>query len=41
MRGFVTYNDLMYVVSHEDIQIMQDIIKENIETTKESGMPFF
>lgn len=41
MRGFVTYTDLMYVVSHEDIQIMQDIIKENLETTKESGMPFF
>lgn len=41
MRGFVTYQDLMYSVSREDIDIMQDIVKENLETTKESGLPFF
>lgn len=41
MRGFVTYQDLMYSVSREDTDIMQDIVKENLETTKETGLPFF
>lgn len=41
MRGFITYQDLMHSVGREDIEIMQDIIKENLETTKDSGMPFF
>ena len=41
MRGFVSYQDLMYTLGREDINILQDIIKENLEATKESGMPFF
>ena len=40
MRGFVSYHDLMHTLSREDIIIMTDIINENLETTKESGLPF-
>jgi hypothetical protein len=41
MRGFMDYNTIMHVISPEDIRILNDIVKENLETTKESGMPFF
>lgn len=41
MRGFITYDQAMYQLSTEDIKIMNDIVKENMEVTKESGMPFF
>jgi hypothetical protein len=39
MRGGVNINDLFHTYSADDIKIMSDIIKENIETTKESQMP--
>jgi hypothetical protein len=39
MRGGISVNDLMHTYSHEDIEIMKKIIKDNIETTKKSGMP--
>ena len=39
MRGGVTVNDLLHIYSFEDRQTIYDIINENIEATKESGMP--
>jgi hypothetical protein len=39
MRGGVNSMDLFHVYSHEDRQIMSSIIKENIETTKNTKMP--
>lgn len=38
MRGGVSSHDLFYVYSPEDRKIMGDIIKENIETTKQSKL---
>lgn len=39
MRGGVTADDLFHVYSAEDRAIMNDIIKNNIENTKKSGLP--
>jgi hypothetical protein len=39
MRGGVNVNDLFHKYSHEDIKIMGEIIKENIETTRTTQMP--
>jgi hypothetical protein len=38
MRGGVSSEDLFHVYSAEDRQIMGELIKENIETTKNSRM---
>ncbi len=38
MRGGVSSQDLMHVYGYEDRQIMNEIIKENIEITKNSRM---
>jgi hypothetical protein len=40
MRGSITYDDAA-MLSFEDRQIISEIIKKNMETTKESGLPFF
>ncbi len=40
MRGGLTANEA-YLLTEEDREIIQSIIKGNLETTKESGMPFF
>jgi len=40
MRGSVTLEDT-YLLGHEDREIVSDLIKENLETTKKSGLPFF
>jgi len=40
MRGGVTIEEA-YMLSHEDKQLIGDIIKDNLETTKKSGLPFF
>lgn len=40
MRGGITANEA-YLLTEEDREIIQSIIKSNLETTKESGMPFF
>lgn len=40
MRGGMTLNE-GYNVSYEDRVLINDIVKENLETTKKSGMPFF
>jgi hypothetical protein len=39
MRGGVNVNDLFHKYSHEDLELMGKIIKENIETTKATNMP--
>jgi len=40
MRGGVSYEEAMFM-SYEDREIVGRIIKENLTTTKESGLPFF
>ena len=40
MRGGITYDDA-FAMTIEDRQIISDVIKENLETTKKSGLPFF
>ena len=40
MRGGMTLNE-GFSTSFEDRSIISDIVKENLETTKKSGMPFF
>jgi hypothetical protein len=40
MRGSVTLEDT-YLLGYEDREIISDLIKENLETTKKSGLPFF
>jgi hypothetical protein len=39
MRGSITYDDAM-MLSVEERNLINDIIKSNLETTKESGLPF-
>jgi len=39
MRG-MDFSEAMNL-SHEERSIVSEIIKENLETTKKSGMPFF
>ena len=39
MRG-LSYSEGM-TLSYEDREIVGEIIKENLETTKKSGLPFF
>lgn len=38
MRGGVSSQDLFHIYSYEDRILMNEIIKENIEATKKSGM---
>lgn len=40
MRGGVTYNEAMNM-SNSEREAISNIIKENLETTKKSGLPFF
>jgi hypothetical protein len=40
MRGGVTYDEAMQM-SQTDHALINDIVKENLETTKKSGLPFF
>lgn len=40
MRGSVTVEDA-FLMTVEDREILSRIIKENLETTKKSGLPFF
>lgn len=39
MRG-MSYSEAM-AMSFDDRQIVGEIIKDNLETTKKSGLPFF
>lgn len=38
MRGGVNSQELFHIYSYEDRMIMNEIIKENIEATKKSGL---
>jgi len=40
MRGGITLEEA-YNLSYEEKEIIGNLIKENLETTKKSGMPFF
>jgi hypothetical protein len=39
MRGSMTYTDLMYKISVEDLEIFNKIIKDNIETVEKTRLP--
>lgn len=40
MRGGATYDDVMQM-SHTERIMISELIKENLETTKSSKLPFF
>lgn len=40
MRGGLTYDEAMGLSSVEK-ELISDIVKDNMETTKKSGLPFF
>jgi hypothetical protein len=40
MRGGITYNEAMQL-SFNEREIIGRLVKENLETTKKSGLPFF
>jgi len=40
MRGSINYSDAM-MLSSEEREIIHKIIKDNLETTEKSGLPFF
>jgi hypothetical protein len=40
MRGGLSYDQAM-ALSANDREVIGDLIKENLETTKKSGLPFF
>lgn len=39
MRGSMTYDDLFFVLSVEDREIISRIIKDNVESTNKTGLP--
>jgi hypothetical protein len=41
MRGGVTYTECLELIAFEDREIIGNIVEKNLETTKESGLPFF
>ena len=40
MRGGIQLEEV-YFLSPEDRELISNIVKENLETTKKTGMPFF
>jgi hypothetical protein len=40
MRGGISFDDAMSL-SYTDKQTIGEIIKDNLETSKKTGMPFF
>lgn len=40
MRGGATYEDVMQM-SHHERRMVSELIKDNLETTKNSKLPFF
>ena len=40
MRGGLTYDQAMSL-RYEERNLINDLIKEHLETTKKSGLPFF
>ena len=39
MRGSFSYEELMFKISREDREIINNIIKKNIENTSKTKMP--
>tara|TARA_B100000676_G_C17558680_1_gene571123 strand:- start:6 stop:131 length:126 start_codon:yes stop_codon:yes gene_type:complete len=39
MRGSFTYDDLMFKISREDREVINNIIKEKIETVNKTKLP--
>ena len=39
MRGSVSYHDLMYKISNDDIEIYNQIMKDNIDATEKTRLP--
>jgi hypothetical protein len=40
MRGGISYDDAM-CLSQQERELISKIVKDNMETTKKSGLPFF
>ena len=40
MRGGLTYDQAM-ALGIQEREVINDLIKDNLETTKKSGLPFF
>lgn len=40
MRGSISYNDAM-LLSQQDREIINNIVKDNMEASKKSGIPIF
>ena len=40
MRGSISYNDSM-MLSYEEREAIGKLVKDNLETTEKSGLPFF
>ena len=40
MRGAISYNDGM-LLSATDRELINKLVKDNLETTQKSGLPFF
>jgi hypothetical protein len=40
MRGGLSYNDAM-ILSKDEKELIADLIKENMDITKKSHLPFF
>jgi hypothetical protein len=40
MRGGLSFNEVMHM-SHKERDMVGTLVKENLDTTKKSGLPFF
>jgi len=40
MRGSLSYEDAFFLGS-EDIEVMSKLVKENLDITKKSNLPYF
>ncbi len=40
MRGGISYAEAMHL-SAEEREIITELVKDNLETTKKTGLPFF
>ena len=38
MRGSISYYELMYCISNEDVEIFNNIIKDNIEAVEKTKL---
>jgi hypothetical protein len=39
MRGSMSYHDLMYKISTDDLEIFNKIIQDNLETVEKTKLP--